>query len=228
MTGRARPEAPGPDADRRSALGRVPVSRETEARFAIYADLLRRWQSVKNLVGPGTLDVLWTRHLADSAQIVDVLPAARRWVDMGSGAGFPGLVVAIRLAGSPDAVVHLIEANGRKCAFLREAARETQAPAIVHHGRVEDVAPDLRGIETVTARALAPLPRLVEIGGDLLRRGALGLFLKSRDELDGLRPSADWAITSLVPSRTSPDGRIVLVRWRSGAFVPPEREGPPS
>ena len=106
-----------------------PVSRETERRFALYAELLTRWQRVKNLVAPSTLSEIWTRHIADSAQILALAPQARRWADLGSGAGFPGLVVAISLADTKGVEVHLVEANARKCAFLREVARECGAPA---------------------------------------------------------------------------------------------------
>ncbi|HEX4766088.1 MAG TPA: RsmG family class I SAM-dependent methyltransferase, partial [Lichenihabitans sp.] len=89
------------EADRRQALALVPVSRETEERLALYVALLRRWQRIKNLVGPSTLDRVWTRHIADSAQLVALMPDRRRWLDMGSGAGFPGLVVAILLCDTP-------------------------------------------------------------------------------------------------------------------------------
>lgn len=194
----------------------VPVSRETEERFVLYAELLTRWQRVKNLVASSTLSEIWTRHIADSAQILALAPAARRWADLGSGAGFPGLVVAICLAETPDVEIHLIEANARKCAFLREVARECGAPATIHNGRIEDVVPTLNFIDVVTARALAPLPRLIEMGRILIDSGATALFLKSQGEITdsaGLDPAYD---VTLVPSRTSADGRIVILR-RAGA-----------
>ena len=101
------------DTDRRRGLRLVPVSRETEARLEFLVDGLRRWQGVKNLVGPSALDEVWTRHVADSAQLLALAPEARRWADLGAGAGFPGLVIAIQLVGRPGAAVHLIEANAR-------------------------------------------------------------------------------------------------------------------
>ena len=113
--------------DRRAALRLVPVSRETEDRLAAFVDLLDRWRQKTNLIANSTFASVWTRHIADSAQLLALAPEARRWVDMGSGAGFPGLVIAIQLAGVPGAVVHCIESDQRKCAFLREAARATGA-----------------------------------------------------------------------------------------------------
>ena len=175
---------PGPDSDhdRRAALSIVAVSRETEARLAAYVDLLCRWQTIKNLVGSSTLDAIWTRHIADSAQLVTLAPDALRWVDLGSGAGFPGLVVAILLCGRPGARVDLIESNERKCAFLREAVRLTAAPARVHMGRIADVLPRIeRPVEIVTARALAALPELLAMSEALLSGGTRGLFLVGDD-----------------------------------------------
>ncbi len=190
----------------------VSVSRETERRFALYAELLTRWQRVKNLVAPSTLSEIWTRHIADSAQILALAPAARRWADLGSGAGFPGLVVAISLADTKDVEVHLVEANARKCAFLREVARECGAPATIHNGRIEDVVPTLNFIDVVTARALAPLPRLIEMGRILIDGGATAIFLKSQGEI-GESVGSDRAYdVTIVPSRTSEDGRIVMLR----------------
>ncbi len=107
--------------DRARALSLISVSRETEAAFETYVALLNRWQVAKNLVGGATLDTVWTRHIADSAQLFALAPNARRWVDIGSGAGFPGLVIAI-MGREHELEVHLVESNGRKCAFLREVA----------------------------------------------------------------------------------------------------------
>ncbi len=206
------PPLPAISDDRRRALALVPVSRETEERFAVYADLLARWQRIKNLVSPATLPEVWTRHLADSAQIVPLMPDALRWADIGSGAGFPGLVVAILLAGRPGAHVDLVEANARKCAFLREAARACGAPATVHNARIAEALPGLKSIEVLTARALAPLPDLLEMGKVLIDAGTTAVFLKSRAEVgDDAGLGADHEV-HLMPSVTSPDGRILVVR----------------
>lgn len=201
------------DADRAHALALMGVSRETEARLTTYVDLLRRWQGIKNLVGPGTLGEVWTRHIADSAQLVPLAPEARTWADIGSGAGFPGLVVAILIRDTPGARVHLIESNGRKCAFLREVARKTGAPVTVHAGRIEEVLDTLGPIDVLSARALAPLPQLVLWGKRLINAGTLGLFLKGEESAaESATVSAQGYAIEAVPSRTHAAGRILLVR----------------
>ena len=152
MPGRAAPMTP-------EAFARVAdVSRETRDRLSVYADLLRRWQRRINLVGDSTMADLWCRHMLDSVQLTKFIPdTAAVITDLGSGAGFPGLVIAIAL----DRDVDLIESNGRKCAFLQEVARETGAPAKVHHGRIQDIEPWPSGV--ITARALAPVTKLLEL-----------------------------------------------------------------
>ncbi len=208
------------DSDRAAALKLCPVPPETEARLAIYAELLRKWQKVINLVSPSTLPRLWSRHFADSLQVQAAAPAARLWVDLGSGGGFPGLVTAIRLADVSGAKIHLIESDQRKCAFLREVSRETQAPAVVHQGRVEEILPTLsEPIEAVSARALAPLPMLLAYAGDLLEKGAVGLFLKGErldDELTDSNLPGTFANYdfSLIRSATLPSARLLVVRNR--------------
>lgn len=201
-------------ADRARALALVPVSRETEQLFDQLVALLTRWQRVKNLVGPATLATVWTRHLADSAQLPALAPQALRWVDLGSGAGFPGLVIGILLRERQGAQVHCIEANSRKCAFLREVARTLSLPVMVHDGRIEDVLPTLAGpVDVVTARALAPLVDLMSLASGLLTTGALGLFPKGQDVGDELtQASKCWTFkASTVASKTDPKARIVLV-----------------
>lgn len=200
--------------DRDHALSLMGVSRETAARFDIYVDLLRRWQGVKNLVGPATLADVWTRHVADSHQLVVLGGEAQVWADLGSGAGFPGLVVAIALRERPGARVHLVESNNRKAAFLREAARETGAPVTVHANRIEDVLPALGRVDVLTARALAPLPQLLLWGKGLIDAGTLGLFLKGEDadnESATVRQDPAYAV-DLVPSVTQAEARIVRIR----------------
>ena len=200
--------------DRAAALRLFPVSRETEARLDRLVELLLRWQKVVQLVAPSTLPKLWTRHIADSMQLLEVAGSAKRWIDLGSGAGFPGLVLAIALAEVPGAVVHLVESDQRKAAFLREAVRATDAAAEVHAARVESVAERFAGkVEIVTARALAPLPRLLELAEPLLSAGARGIFLKGQDVGRELTEAAkSWNIAAeSIPSRTDPRGRILVV-----------------
>lgn len=140
------------------AFARVAdVSRETLDRLSVYAELLRRWQRRINLVGESTMADLWRRHMLDSVQLTKYIPDAAVITDLGSGAGFPGLAIAIVL----DRDVHLIESNGRKCAFLQEVARETGASAKVHHGRIQDIEPWASRV--ITARALAPVTKLLDL-----------------------------------------------------------------
>ena len=143
-------------ADRARALKLTPVSRETAARLDQFVDVLLRWQQRTNLIAASTIPALWTRHIADSLQLLDLAPNARTWVDLGSGAGFPGLVLACALAESPGAEVHLVESNAKKAAFLREASRLIGAPALVHAVRIEDFVQTFAAApDTVTANALA-------------------------------------------------------------------------
>lgn len=161
----------------------TPVSRETGQRLAILVDLVRKWQPAENLVSRATLPVIWRRHIADSAQLVPMFPKARRWLDLGSGAGFPGLVVAILVMDRPDGGrVDLIESNSRKCAFLRAAIRQTGAPADVHEGRIAAVLREWRNpVDVVTARALAPLTDLFAMVFPMVSTGSHTAFLKGRD-----------------------------------------------
>ena len=213
----AGPAARPPDlsADRASALALVPVSRETLGRLDRFVDLLLTWQQRINLIAPSTATHLWTRHIADSLQLLSLVPQARIWVDLGSGGGFPGLVIACALAQTPGAQVHLVEANAKKAAFLREAARVTGAPVSVHGGRIEDFLKNPpKVVDVVTARALAPLSELLAYAFPLLKRGARGVFPKGQDVDAELTEAAKyWKIQlSLALSRTDPKARIVVVR----------------
>lgn len=203
--------------DRTRALALVPVSRETERRLALYVNLLARWSAITDLISPASFQHVWTRHIADSAQLLDLAPAARHWVDMGSGAGFPGLVIAIQLSNVPGARVHLIESDKRKCAFLREVARETGAPAEIHPVRVESAeAQGLTSVDAVTARAFAPLPRLMEFAKVFLAQGAVGIFPRGRSadsQFDDLPEASSFAIEARA-SRVATEASILIVRRR--------------
>ncbi len=190
----------------------ICVSRETFERLEVYETLLRRWQAKINLISASTVPDIWTRHFADSAQILEILPSADIWVDMGSGAGFPGLVIAIQIRDRSNGIVHLIESDAKKCAFLREVSRETGARTEVHRARIEDIAGELVA-QAVTARALAPLSRLVELASPLLRTGATGVFLKGQDiaaELTEIPPYSRKHI-EIRPSKSDPAGKIAVV-----------------
>ena len=170
------------DSDKAAALALTPVSRETEARLDRFVELLLQWQAKTNLVSPSTLPHLWTRHIADSLQLLALAPSAKVWVDLGSGGGFPGVVLACALADTSGAVVHLVERNAKKAAFLREALRVAGARGVVHAKRIEDIVDSLAGpIDCVTARALAPLHELIGFAEPLVRRGAKAFFLKGQD-----------------------------------------------
>jgi 16S rRNA (guanine527-N7)-methyltransferase len=202
-------------ADRERALALTPVSRETIARLDRFVELLTAWQQHTNLIARSTMPALWTRHVADSLQLVGLAPDARVWADLGSGGGFPGLVVACAVADTEGAHVHLIESVGKKAIFLREAVRVTGAPATVHAVRIEDfVDKSPESLDVVTARALAPLPELLRMAYPLLKRGALGLFPKGQDVAVELTEAAKcWKIrSSLIQSRTDSKGQIVSVR----------------
>jgi 16S rRNA (guanine527-N7)-methyltransferase len=201
-------------ADREAALALVPVSRETLARLDRFVATLLTWQKRINLIAPATVEEIWTRHVADSLQLLPLAPAARMWLDLGSGGGFPGLAIACALAETPGARVHLIESNGKKAAFLREAVRVTGAPAIVHHARIAQTGAKLdEAIEVVTARALAPLVDLLGLAEPWLKKGAQALFPKGQDVGAELTEASKyWSIEAmLVPSKTDPQARIVKV-----------------
>jgi 16S rRNA (guanine527-N7)-methyltransferase len=226
-------------ADFAAAFG---VSRETIDRLTIYEALLRQWQKAVNLVAPSTLEAVWHRHFADSAQLVPLATAPRTWVDLGAGAGFPGLVIAILLADrtvapTPDPSpqgegepqrrtprITLIESNARKCAFLREVVRQTGISTGAHPGvvveilstRIEKAATqsNLQAPDVVSARALAPLDKLLALAAPLFASSTVGLFLKGRDAAAELKAAESlWNFSvELVPSRTEREGRIVVIR----------------
>lgn len=201
--------------DRARALSLTPVSRETEQRLDVIVALLEKWQRTINLVAPASLPQLWTRHVADSLQLIPLAGDVRRWVDLGSGGGFPGLVVAAVLAERPDADVTLVESDSRKAAFLREAARLAELPVTVLPSRIEQVAAVLApGVEVVSARALAPLPRLLELAAPFLAQGATGLFLKGQDVDNELTQAAkSWRIDAeMRASLTNGGGHVLIVR----------------
>lgn len=194
-------------------LGGLPPSHL--ARLKDYVGLLEKWQRAINLVGPRTLADPWRRHILDSAQLADDVRAANLVADLGSGAGFPALVLAI-VAGVP---VHLIESDQRKATFLREVARVTRAPVTVHAARIEDV-PPLRA-DVVTARALAPLPRLLPWAHRHVSAGGKTVLLKGanvEEELTAARKQ--WKMTTWSrPSLSDPAGTVITIAKLAPADV---------
>jgi 16S rRNA (guanine527-N7)-methyltransferase len=207
-----------PDSKALDRLLQRSVSRETRERLEIIVAQLRKWQPRINLVSPHTMDQVWERHILDSLQLIALAPAARRWIDLGSGGGFPGLVVAAVLAEFTSSRVVLVESNGKKCAFLRETARLAQLPVEVIQERIEDCVPAVtEAFDVVSARALAPLAKLLIMTGPLLDQGATGIFPKGQDVDDELRhASISWKIGyDLIQSQTEPGAKIVVVKLAS-------------
>jgi 16S rRNA (guanine527-N7)-methyltransferase len=198
--------------DKAAALALTPVSCETEARLDRYVDLLLEWQAKTNLVAPSTLPNLWTRHISDSLQLLTLAASATVWVDLGSGGGFPGVVLACALAETSSATVHLVERNAKKAAFLREALRVTNSPGTVHLAEIGDIVDRITGpADCVTARAVAPLYQLIGFAEPLVRQGAKALFLKGQDvEAELTEATKYWKIKPhLHSSRTGGHGWIV-------------------
>ncbi len=239
MASQRRPEIDGPEA----FAATFGVSRETVARLETYAELLKRWQRTINLVAPSTVNDVWRRHFADSAQLWQAdtetpsptpggeFPAnpphegegasstrgdVVHWLDVGSGAGFPGLVVAI-LAAEVGGTRHtLIESDNRKAAFIREVARTVGVPVDIVCARIEsaETRDKVQRVDRVTARALAPLPRLLELVYPYFASHTVGLFAKGREaasEIEEARSHFNFDC-ELKPSLTDESGRIVVVR----------------
>lgn len=210
MTGAAR--AYGPEAFR-AEFGATP---EQIAKLETYAGLMRKWQKAVNLVAPESLDAIWHRHFADSAQLVPLIPPDSACLDFGAGAGFPGMVVAILAAGS-GVQVHLVESNARKCAFLREVARQTGTPVEIHNARVEEIAAGgtVTHVDVVMARGVAPLARLLKWSEPFFRgSGAIGLFPKGRradEEIADARKAWTFELRAH-PSATEPGGKVLEIR----------------
>jgi 16S rRNA (guanine527-N7)-methyltransferase len=209
--------APAPPRLAAEGFGAGEFQALTGATPAQMADLetfrvsLADWNTRINLVGPSAMREFWLRHAFDSAQLLPLAPEAKRWADLGAGAGFPGLVLAILLKGRPGAVVHLVESMTKRCRFLSEMAERLELPVVVHNARAEDLA---LSVDVAAARACAPLVRLFGYAWPYLRRGALGLFLKGQDvasEID--EATISWVLEmDLIPSLSHTEGRIVRIR----------------
>lgn len=192
-------------------LGECGASPEQMADLQVLLERLTEANAVMNLVGPDSLGEYWSRHVLDSAQLLDHAPGARTWADLGAGAGFPGLVLAILLKPHDDAHVWLIDSLGKRCRFLQGIVDLLGLPATVIHGRAESQ--KLR-VDVVTARALAPMDKLLGYAQPYLTRGAQGLFLKGeKAEMELQTAWASWSFEAdLSISRSDPRGRIVTVR----------------
>ncbi|MCF6199249.1 MAG: 16S rRNA (guanine(527)-N(7))-methyltransferase RsmG [Hyphomicrobiaceae bacterium] len=197
------------------------VSRETCAQLETYVELLRKWQKVVNLVSISSLDEIWHRHIGDSAQIVDIVNKSDspnnslNWVDIGSGGGFPGLVLAILLADKTDMRFHLVESNGRKCAFLADVVRQLDLSVEIHNCRIEELFDhvSLERVDFISARAVASLDRLFEFMEPFVHSDLRAYFLKGRDvKAELLQAQTGWNFTcKQIESRTSSDGCLLEV-----------------
>lgn len=176
-----------------------------------YRSYLVDWNQRMNLVGPATLDVFWSRHAWDSAQILPLAPEAKTWADLGTGAGLPGIVLAILGKGRPGFHVHLVDSLAKRCRFLTEVVTALDLPATVHNSRAEDLS---LAVDIVTARACAPLSRLFGYAQPYFKRGATGLFLKGQDVASDLEEATrSWDFEAdVLPSLSDARGRIVRVR----------------
>jgi 16S rRNA (guanine527-N7)-methyltransferase len=198
------------------------VSRESLDRLKAFVALLIQWQGRINLIGPASPAEIWTRHVADSLQLLPLIGSkAGRMVDLGSGAGFPGLVLAIALSEDSNNSIHLIESNGKKVAFLRQAARITNSSARIHQGRIEQMGADTVGgvADVITARALAGLDALVAMAAPFAGSETRALFHKGQDvDRELTKTTKSWRIeASKHPSLVDPSGCIVEIRGFKGA-----------
>jgi len=201
------------------AVGYQALTGASDAQMADltrFQELLAEWNAVMNLVGPLTIDTYWTRHALDSSQLMPLAPEALTWADLGAGAGLPGVVLAILLKGRTEAKVHLIESMTKRCRFLEVVAKDLDLPVEIHNVRAEEL--KLK-VDVVTARACAPMTKLLGFAEPYLHRGALGLFLKGQDVAAELsEASSAWKFASeLRPSQSDPRGRIVQVKRLSRA-----------
>jgi 16S rRNA (guanine527-N7)-methyltransferase len=210
MSVAAPPEA-APAMDAAGFAGLAGATPGQVADLERYRALLVEWNQKMNLVGPSTLDQFWSRHAWDSAQILPLAPDALVWADLGAGAGLPGIVLAILGKDRPGFHVHLVESMAKRCRFLTEVVTELALPATVHNARAEDL--DMT-VDIVTARACAPLWRLLGYGRPYLKRGATALFLKGQDVAAEVEEAARyWDFDAEVrPSLSDARGAIVCVR----------------
>ncbi|UCI08208.1 16S rRNA (guanine(527)-N(7))-methyltransferase RsmG [Mesorhizobium sp. B1-1-8] len=196
-------------ADLQKAAG--PVSRETFDRLQAFEQIFLRWNRSINLAAPSTLDDVWRRHILDSAQLARIAPAATRWVDLGSGGGFPGLVLGFLLCERDGASIDLVESNRKKASFLQAVVGQFNLPARVLARRIDDVYALVPEPEIVTARALAALPDLLDLAAPWLTKGTRALFHKGRDYRAEVEESTHrWAFDLIEhPSMTDAYGVIL-------------------
>lgn len=200
--------------DAASFAAATGASPEQVADLEAFLGLLAEWNEKMNLVGPSALAEFWSRHAFDSAQLLALEPEALTWADLGAGAGFPGIVLAILLKGREGARVHLVESMAKRCRFLSEVVESLDLPATVHNARAENLS---LTVDIVTARACAPMARLVEFARPYLKKGATGLFLKGQDvEAELAEAAKHWNFKAeRLPSRSG-SGQVVRMKGTPG------------
>ncbi|MGB3626349.1 MAG: 16S rRNA (guanine(527)-N(7))-methyltransferase RsmG [Henriciella sp.] len=198
------------EAEARSAISELNVSRETFALLERYISILNEWRSRINLIGPREFDQIWSRHVYDCVQLLPLIDDGATSVDLGTGAGFPGLVLACHAKSSGGAVT-LVESVGKKCAFLADVVSKLQLPARIENRRVEST--EAQKADFVTARAFAPLPKLLDYAEPWLSGGATGLFFKGERWREELTQAEEcWTLSyEAIPSRTSEAGVILKI-----------------
>ena len=188
-----------------------PVSRETFEGLKAFEEMFQKWSRKINLSASSTLDDVWNRHILDSAQLFPLAPSLGGWLDLGSGGGFPGLILAFLLKERPGGQIDLVESNRKKAGFLQAAIGQFHLPARVHAQRVDDAQGTLAPPQIVTARALAPLPALLELTEPWLTKCAVGLFHKGRDYRQEIQESTDLWSFDLVEHRSKVDPHGVIL-----------------
>lgn len=195
----------------------LDVSRETQGRLQRFAELFMKWSAKINLVAPSTIDALWTRHIADSLQLRNIVPEAKHWIDLGSGGGFPGIVTAIVLAEHGQGWVDLVESNHKKASFLRMALLETGGRGSVHPLRIEEAGTKLLEADVISARALAELDLLLAYAEPWSQRNPelRMVFHKGRDYLDEIdKARGRWAF-DLVTHQSAVEADSVILEIAS-------------
>lgn len=192
-----------------------PVSRETFEHLLEYERTFLKWAGRINLAAPSTLTDVWSRHILDSAQLAAIAPSAKSWLDVGSGGGFPGAVMAILLQDRAGARMELVESNRKKAAFLQSALARYRDTVRIHPRRIEDVYDEIAPPEVISARALAPLPLLLKLCSPWLTAGSRGLFHKGRDYRAEVEESGDAWTLDLVEHRSRIDPESVVLEIRN-------------
>lgn len=193
------------------------VSRETFEKLIAYEALFHKWSKAFNLAAPSTLPEFWNRHILDSAQLASLRKPCGIWVDIGSGGGLPGIVMAILLRETEAGLIHLVESNGKKAAFLRQALIETGGAGHVHNARIEEAYRETGPANVVSARALAPLSTLLALARPWLNTGATALFHKGRDYREEVKAAGDAWRFDLIEHASAVDPTSAVLEIRSAS-----------